>query len=198
MMNMLDYIRKNRSCRRFVQNEKIGALELESMIEAARLSPSAANRQPLKYILCRDAGSVMGREIFECLAWAAYLKDWPGPSEGERPAAYVIMLHDKTIHQNLLCDPGLALQSMLLQAVFLGYAGCIFASVNRPRLQQYLSLPDNYEILYVVALGKPAETIVLEKINPDLPAGENIKYWRDAQGVHHVPKRSLEDLIINL
>jgi len=198
MMNMLDYIRKNRSCRRFVQDVKIGIPELESMIEAARLSPSAANRQPLKYILCGEADSARGKEIFKCLAWAAYLKDWPGPAEGERPAAYIIMLHDKTIHQQVLCDPGIALQSILLQAVYLGYAGCIFASVNRPRLQQYLSLPEHLEILYVVALGKPAETIVLEKINPGLPAGESIKYWRDEAEVHHVPKRSLEDLIINL
>jgi hypothetical protein len=65
-------------------------------------------------------------------------------------------------------------------------------------LQRFLSLPeDRFDILYIVALGKPVETVVLEKINPDLPAGENIKYHRDAQGIHYVPKRSLEELIIN-
>lgn len=196
-MNMLDYIKKSRSYRRFDQNIQLTRPELESMVEAARLSPSAANRQPLKYILCAEGTSALGREIFDSLAWAGYLKDWKGPEEGERPGSYIIVLHDKHIHHNIHCDAGIALQSMLLQAVHMGYGGCIFASVNRPRLQKFLSLPeDRFDILYVLALGKPVETVVVEKINPDLPAGENIKYHRDAQRTHYVPKRSLEELII--
>lgn len=197
-MKILDYIRNNRSCRRFIQEAKVSREELESMIEAARLSPSAGNRQPLRYILCEDGDGPLGRKIFECLAWAAYLKDWNGPEEGERPSAYIIVLHDRSGNQEIRCDAGIAMQSMLLQAVSLGYGGCIFASVNRPVLINHLGLQDQYDILYVVAVGKPAETIVMEKINPDLPAGENIKYWRDANGIHHVPKRSLKDLIIDL
>lgn len=197
-MTMLEQIRKNRSYRRFIREAGITRKELESMLEAARLSPSAANRQPLKYILCQDASSSLGEEIFACLGWAAYLPDWHGPAEDEKPAAFIVLLHDKTIHPNIHCDAGIALQSMLLQAVSLGYGGCIFASVNRPGLQKFLNLGERYEILYVLALGKPAEQVVIEKINPDLPAGENIKYWRDADGVHHVPKRSLKELILDL
>jgi len=197
-MDILDLIKKNRSYRKFIQNEPVSRRELESMIEAARFSASAANRQPLKYLLCNNEASLLGKEIFECLAWAGYLKDWDGPAEGEKPAAYIILLHDKSVHPNIHCDAGIAMQSILLQAVSLGYGGCIFASVNRPRLAKFLALPDRFEILYVVALGKPAETVVLETTNPDLTAGENIKYWRDANGIHHVPKRSLNELIIDL
>jgi nitroreductase len=197
-MDILEIIKKNRSYRKFIQNEPVSHRELESMIEAARLSASAANRQPLKYLLCNNEASSLGKEIFECLAWAGYIKEWDGPAEGEKPAAYIILLHDKSVHPNIYCDAGIAMQSILLQAVSLGYGGCIFASVNRPRLAKFLTLPDRFEILYVVALGKPAETVVLEKTNPDLTAGENIKYWRDANGIHHVPKRSLNELIIDL
>lgn len=197
-MDLLDLIKKNRSYRKFIQNQPVSLQALESMIEAARLSASAANRQPLKYLLCNQAASPLGREIFECLAWAGYLKDWDGPAEGEKPAAYIILFHDKSVHSKIYCDDGIAMQSILLQAVSLGYGGCIFASVNRPRLAKFLELPEQFEILYVIALGKPAEKVVLEKTNPDLPAGENIKYWRDADGTHHVPKRSLNELIIDL
>lgn len=193
---ILDLITKNRSYRRFYQDIEIPYEALESMIEAARLSPSGANRQPLKYIICQDGKGKTGREIFDCLVWAGYLKDWDGPVEGERPAAYIIMLHDKIIHTNIYCDQGIALQSIMLQAVSMGFGGCIFASINRPRLSKFLDLPESLEILHVVALGQPKETVVIDKTNPDLTAGENIKYWRDADGVHHVPKRSLSELII--
>ncbi len=193
---IIDLITKNRSYRRFFQDVEVPYDALESMIEAARLSPSGANRQPLKYIICQDGKGKTGREIFDCLVWAAYLKDWDGPVEGERPAAYIVMLHDKNVRPTVFCDQGIALQSILLQAVSLGYGGCIFASINRPRLSKFLDLPENLEILHVVALGQPKETVVIDKTNPDLTAGENIKYWRDADGVHHVPKRSLSELII--
>jgi nitroreductase len=90
-----DLILKNRSYRRFFEDFKVSCDTLRELIDLARLSASAANRQPLKYVIScvEEKNSV----IFSNLAWAAYLKDWPGPPEGERPSAYIVLLGDKNI-----------------------------------------------------------------------------------------------------
>jgi len=168
-----ELILKNRSYRRFYQEVAIELETLRELIDLARLSASAANRQPLKYIICCEPQK--NALIFPHLGWAGYLKDWPGPAEGERPSAYIIVLGDTEISQSFLCDHG-----------------CIIATIHKDSLRKALEIPPRYEILLVLALGKPRETAVIEAINP----GGDIKYWRDSDGVHHVPKRSLDDIII--
>ncbi len=186
---MLDLVKKNRSYRRFAQDVPVTRETLEQLVNLARLSASAANKQPLKYLLCWEAEK--NALVFETLAWAAYLKDWGGPQEGERPAAYIVVLHDTEISSPLVhVDAGIACQSILLGATEAGLGGCILASVKRDKLRENLHIPARYEILLVIALGKPAETVVIET------AGDDIKYWRDEQDVHHVPKRPLEEIII--
>jgi nitroreductase len=185
-----DLIAKSRSYRRFFQEVAIDKRVLRELVELARLSPSAANLQPLKYILCCEPKK--NALIFQHLAWAGYLKDWPGPSEGERPSAYIIILGDTEIARSFGCDHGIAAQSILLGAAEKGLGGCIIGTVKREELRKALEIPSRYEILIVLALGKPKETVVIE---PAGPAGD-IKYWRDNQGVHHVPKRSLDSIVI--
>jgi len=185
-----ELITGNRSYRRFYQDEAISLDTLKWLVNLARLSASAANLQPLKYYLANDPSK--NAEIFSCLAWAGYLKDWPGPAEGERPAAYIVILGDKEISQNFGCDHGIAAQSILLGAREKGFSGCMLGSIQRDRLRELLKIPENLDILLVIALGRPREKVVLEEIAP----GESIKYWRDDQGVHHVPKRRLEDIIL--
>jgi nitroreductase len=186
-----DLIKKNRACRRYYEDFEIKRETLEELVDLARLSASAANRQPLKYILSceKDKNDL----IFPTLAWAGYLKDWPGPAEGERPSAYIVMLNDIEIIKNYWCDPGIAAQSILLGATEKGLGGCIFASVKRDEMRLALKIKERYEILYVLAIGKPKEKVVLETIGPE----GDIKYWRDSQGVHHVPKRPLKEIIID-
>ena len=185
-----DLVLRNRSYRRFYQDVPVSLETLKELVDLARLSASGANRQPLKYILSCDPE--MNALIFPNLGWAAYLKDWPGPQEGERPAAYIIIMGDKSISPSFGCDHGIAAQSMLLGATEMGLGGCIIGSVRKDELAQALAIPAQYEILLVLALGKPKETVVLEPLGP---AGD-IKYWRDEHGVHHVPKRSLNEVII--
>lgn len=186
-----DLIEKNRSYRRFYQNTEVNIETLRELVDLARLSASAANKQPLKYVLSSD--SKKNADIFQNLAWAGYLKDWEGPEEGERPAAYIVILGDKNIAQSFGCDHGIAAQSILIGATEKGLGGCIIGSVRRNELSQVLALSDHYEILLVIALGKPKETVVIE---PMLPDG-NFKYWRDEEGVHHVPKRALDEIILD-
>ncbi|UCE82151.1 MAG: nitroreductase family protein [Deltaproteobacteria bacterium] len=185
-----DLIKKTRSYRRFHQEVEIELETLRELVDLARLSAAAGNLQPLKYMLSNDPES--NGKIFQHLAWAGYLKDWPGPSEGERPAAYVIVLGDTGIAKSFGCDHGIACQNMLLGAVEKGLGGCIIGSINREKLRRDLEIPEHLEILLVVALGKPKETVVLETVSGD----GDIKYWRDSDGIHHVPKRKLEDIIV--
>ena len=185
-----ELIKKNRSYRRFYEDFAIERNTLEELVNLARLSASAANRQPLKYILSCEKNK--NDLIFPTLAWAGYLKDWPGPIEGERPSAYIVILNDTEITKNYWCDPGIAAQSILLGATEKGLGGCIFASVKRDELRSALKIEGRYEILYVLAIGKPKEKVKLETIGTE----GDIKYWRDSQGFHHVPKRLLKDIIL--
>ena len=185
-----DLIKENRSYRRFYQAHQVDLDTLKSLVNLGRLSASGANLQPLKYILSCDPEQ--NAKIFSCLAWAAYLKDWKGPQEGERPAAYIIVLADTEISQNAGCDHGIACQSILLGAREKGLGGCMIASINKEALREHLNISKQYKILLVLAIGKPKEEVVLETVSAD----GNIRYWRDEHGVHHVPKRSLEDIVI--
>jgi nitroreductase len=187
---LLDLVTATRSCRRFHENIAVSRETVRSLVNLARLSASAANRQPLKYILSHTPAR--NDQIFPCLGWAAYLPDWPGPVPGERPAAYIIILGDRRISTDFGCDLGLAAQNLLLGAREQGLGGCLIGSLQHERLRQVLNLPPRYDILLVLALGAPLETIVLEEVGPD----GDIRYWRDAQGVHHVPKRRLDDIIL--
>ena len=185
-----ELVQRNRSYRRFHQEVPVGPGVLRELVDLARLSASGANLQPLKYVLSRDAER--NAAVFETLGWAAYLKDWAGPDVGERPAAYIVILGDTTIRKSFGVDPGIAAQSILLGAVEQGLGGCILASIQRDALREALSIAGRYEILLVLALGKPKETVVIDPVGAD---GE-IKYWRDADGVHHVPKRALDEVIV--
>ena len=185
-----DLVLKNRSYRRFYQDVAVDLETLRELVDLARLSASGANKQPLKYIL--SCGPEKNALIFPHLDWAGYLQDWPGPAEGERPAAYIVILGDTEIRPSFGCDHGIAAQSILLGATEKGLGGCIIASVQREKLCQALEIPSGYEILLVLALGQPKETVVIESVGPD----GDIRYWRDDQGVHHVPKRSLDEIIV--
>ncbi len=185
-----DLIISNRSCRRFEEGFAIERRTLEELVDLARLSASAANLQPLKYILSCEPQK--NARIFRHVAWAAYLKDWGGPAPGERPSAYLIILGDTAISHNFGCDHGIAAQSILLGAREKGLAGCMIGLIQREELRREINIPAQYEILLVLALGKPREQAVIDEVGPN----GDIKYWRDNAGVHHVPKRSLKELIV--
>jgi len=187
---MRDLVLRNRSYRRFYQEVDINLDTLRELVELAQLSASAMNLQPLKYVLsCEPEKNSL---IFAHLGWAGYLKDWPGPCEGERPSAYIIMLGDTGISRSFGCDHGIAAQSILLGAAEKGLGGCMIGNIRKEELRRALEISPRYEILLVLALGRPKETVVIETVEP----GGDIKYWRDSNGVHHVPKRPLADLII--
>lgn len=188
-MNIRELVLKTRSYRRFDESYQIEIKILEELVDLARMSASAANRQPLKYILCNNSDCC--GKIFPSLAWAGYLKDWDGPVPGERPSAYIIILGDKTVTESFNVDHGIAAQSIMLGATESGLGGCMIASIRRDLLRSEINIPENFEILLVLALGKPVENVILEEVKDG-----DIKYWRDGDQNHHVPKRKLEDVIV--
>ncbi len=187
-------ISKNRSYRRFYQNIKIELNLLEHFVELARLSPSARNQQALRFFISNEEEK--NEQIFKQLTWAGYLKDWDGPKEGEKPVAYIVIISNTDIAKVNLAswiytDLGIACQSILLGAVEKELGGCIIAAINKANLTKILNLPENLKILTVIALGKPNETIQIEEMK-----NNDIKYWRDKNNVHHVPKRNIDEIII--
>ena len=189
MMDLEEMVLRNRSYRRFDAGHRVAMPELEALVALARCTPSAANRQPLKYVLsCEQACNA---RIFETLKWAASLPEWPGPDPAERPSAYIVLLLDTEISKAADFDVGIVAQTILLGAAERGLGGCMLLNVRKEALAQSLKLPAHLAIALVIALGKPVEKIFLE----DRRADGAVTYYRDAEQTHHVPKRTLAELI---
>ncbi|TLU58617.1 MAG: nitroreductase family protein [Chlorobium sp.] len=185
-----ELVTQSRSCRRFDATFPVTEDEVRNLVELACYVPSAKNLQPLKFILVCDPPAVSA--LFPLLSWAGYLSDWSGPEEDERPRAFIIMLGDQRISQDFACDSGIAAQTILLGATASGLGGCIVASLDRAKIRELFNIPESFSILMVIALGKPAETIVIDQMEADA----SVRYFRDAHGIHHVPKRVLEELLV--
>ncbi len=188
-MKLKDLLYKTRTIRRFRESSTVEMSTLENLVDYARMSSSGANRQPLKYLLFNTPEYT--NKIFPYLAWAAYLDEWAGPEKGEWPSAYIIILGDKSITEIFGVDHGIAAHSIMLGATEAGLGACIIASIKRDELRNELGIPDQYEILLVVAIGEPVENIVVDEIKND-----DVKYWRDDEKNHHVPKRTLKEIIL--
>ena len=186
-----DLVEKNRTTRRFHEDHAVDRHLLCDLVDLARLSASGGNKQPLKFIVSCDPDR--NAKIFPHLAWAGSLKDWPGPSEGERPSAYIIILLDREISQGAGVDHGIAAQSITLGACQHGLGCCMMGAIKRDAIRQALAVPERYDILLVVAIGKPKEEVVVVPV----PEDGNTAYYRDEKGTHYVPKRSLAEIILD-
>ena len=191
-MDFEKLVLKTRSYRRYDGTHTIAPESLNRLIDLARQTPSGSNTQRLKYIASCDPD--MNARIFSTLGWAGALPDWPGPVESERPTGYIVILHDKQVSENPSDDVGIAAQTILLGAVSMGLGGCMFGSTRKKQLREILDLAEHLEIALVVSVGKPVEHVVLEELEP----GGATKYYRDDDQTHHVPKRSLQEVLIKL
>jgi nitroreductase len=189
-MELKELVKRNRSYRRFDGSYFIEKEVLRELVSLARWAASGRNAQPLKFYISNEASK--NEAIFSTLEWAGYLKTWKGPVKEEQPTGYIVVLLDKSISDDCYCDQGIAMENILLGAVEKGLGGCIVGSIHKKKLVEILKLPAHLEILNVVALGKPVEQVVLTDVRED----GDIRYFRDEAGVHYVPKRSLEELIV--
>lgn len=179
-------ITSRRTIRKYMPKD-VSEEVLSNCVDAARLSPSSANRQPLKYVIVNDQELL--EEVFKTLSWAGYLPDYQ-PSVEEMPRAYVVILLDRSIRKNCGHDAGIAAMSVSMVAYDEGLGSCILGAVDREKLGEVLHLPDGLDIVLVVSLGYPAENPVVDKTK-----NMDIRYWLDENGVLHVPKRDLEDIV---
>lgn len=192
---MQEIIAKTRTFRRFVQKEAISTTILHELIDLARMGGSARNGQPWQYMVVNTPE--LCAKIFPYLAWAGYLPEWPGPVEGERPSAYVLCLLNKKRLRGTVAeaqfDLGVATQNLLLGAMEKRIGGCRIGAFN-PKVAELFAMPEHLSLSLVIALGKPRETVIVEECKND----EDIRYWRDEHGVHHVPKRSIKSCLVTL
>ena len=183
-------IKKDRTYRRVDESVAIDRLQILRWLDVVRQTPSARNIQPLKYIIITD--EALCHEITELQHWAAMLPEWDGPAVGERPRAYLLQLIDTDIAPAARFDEGIQLQTLGLLATDAGYGVCIFAGHGKGEITRRLDLPTHLSINAIVAIGKPAEEVILEEAR----SPEDVRYWRDEEGRHHVPKRPLSEIII--
>ena len=187
-MNFRELVLKNRSTRAFDPARRISREELEQLVDLARLTPSAVNLQPLKYLLSWQEET--NALILAHTAWAGLLKDISLPPEGKGPAGYIVICTDTRIAKNAATDVGIAAQTILLGAAEKGLSGCMIGAID-PKLHDLLGLKEQYRISLIVALGKGAEDIRLTETKGNDPA-----YYREGDA-HYVPKRPLEEILIN-
>jgi nitroreductase len=182
-----DLVITNRSYRRFYQDVPLGMETLRELVNLARLSPSAANQQALKFILSSDPAK--NAVIYP------FIRIDNNPPEGERPSDYVIILEDMEIRMAMPADYGIAAQTIHLGAVEKGFGGCMIGALDREGLRKALAIPERYNVLLLLALGKPIETgqIIEEQVE-----GGPARQWWDNDRVRHVPKRPLDDIILDL
>jgi len=186
-MNVFDLIMSRRTIRQF-KPESIPRALLTDMMNAARMAPSAANRQPLEFIAVDDPE--IRNRIFPCVKWAAYIAPEGDPKPGQEPTAYVVNLVDTEVRTSgFEWDLGASIENMILTALERGVGSCWMLSIDRDEIREILNIPRRFKIDSVLALGYPAEESVAEKMN-----GDSVIYWKDDQGVMHVPKRDLEKI----
>ncbi len=186
-MSLYDIIVSRRTVRQF-QKKPVGEKVLRKMVNAGRLAPSAANRQPLEFVVVMNKD--ICKKIFPCLKWAAYIAPDGNPQSGKEPVSYIVTLVNNNIKdRDYEWDVGAAVENMILTGWEHGVASCWLLSVERTEVRRLLKIPELYGIDSVLALGYPAEEPVAEDMK------ESIKYWKDEEGRLHVPKRKLKDIL---
>ncbi len=189
MRNFVNLVHAARSCRRFVEDKPVSRETLRDIVDCARTVSSALNKQPLRYITVTEPETVA--KVFSHTNWASVLK-WGGPFEGERPTGFIAMLTDEALGKPVFCDMGIAGQTMQLYATSQGLGCCMLNNFPRGPVREILGIPEETEILLLFGFGVAKEVRRIAEAKP----GESLQYWRDAEGVHHVPKRSLSEVLL--
>ena len=185
---LLDLVKQARSYRRYDPTKPIPVETVKGLVEAARLTPSAGNLQRLRYLAVTKKDEVL--TLTKEVKWAGYLTDWNGPTESEAPTAYLILLSPESTGVSQI-DVGIAAETVLLAATEQGYGGCMILNFPREALTERYKLAGKYRIELVISLGVPAEKVELEEMKDD-----NVRYYRDQNDVHRVPKRALSEVFL--
>ena len=190
----LDLVKQARSHRGFRQDRKVTRQELEHLVECARFTPAARNDQVLKYYLAEEPETVAA--IQPLTKWAGALAELHLPRKGAEPVAYIVICLDGSLAENpapYQRDVGIVAQTILLAAAEMGLNGCMIGSFAAGELREKLGLPEAIKPQLLLALGEGTDRIVMTDVGED----GSTTYYRDAGDIHYVPKRTLEQLILN-
>lgn len=190
----LDLVKQARSHRGFRQDRKVTRQELEHLVECARFTPAARNNQVLKYYLAEKPETVAA--IQPLTKWAGALAELHLPRKGAEPVAYIVICLDGSLAENpapYQRDVGIVAQTILLAAAEMGLNGCMIGSFAAGELREKLGLPEAIKPQLLLALGEGTDRIVMTDVGED----GSTTYYRDAGDIHYVPKRTLEQLILN-
>ena len=186
-MSVYDVAMRRRTIRLFQQRPVPREL-LTVMVDVARVAPSGANMQPLRFVVVDEPE--LCERVFAQTAWAGHVAPRRTPGPGHRPTAYVAVLIDRRVRATGgEHDAGAAMMSMILTAAEAGVGACWIGSLQRARLAEILGIPADLAIDSVLALGYPAEQPVADECTGDT------RYWLDADDVLHVPKHRLADVM---
>lgn len=187
MSQIFDIVKQTRAVRRFVESKRVKSEQLRQMIEVARITASARNSQPLKYVTVTDES--LCEQIFDATGWASAISDGR-PIVGERPTGYIVIYNDKSLAVNSMWDQGIVSYTMMMAATEMGLGGCIIATIFRDKMPA-LDVSDDLEPVIVLAIGYPCEDIRLVDV-----VNGSVKYYRDSENIHYVPKRSMNEILI--
>ena len=183
-------VKNNRATRRFKKDFKIDKDDLLELVDLARVTSSGKNMQPLKYIIITD--DKIKEQVYKPLVWAAHLKEW-NQSKDEKPSAYILVLNDTSIDGFSTIDSGIAMQTITLGATIKGLSSCILASIDKDEYKKIFSLDSHLEPMFIIAFGKKDEEIKIVDV-----VDEDTNYYRDKDDIHCVPKRALEDIVLDI
>lgn len=191
-MDFLHLVQQARTCRRFDESPALPAQDMAWLVDCARVSPCARNAQVLRFVSVST--SALCAELFPYTRWAGLLKGAGTPPEGQRPTGYIGILWPQDCNALVHIDAGIAAQSMQLAAKSRGWGCCMHASFDRTHCPRIMQVPQGMEIGLILAFGQCNEICTLEP----MPADGSFDYWRDAAQGHHVPKRALGDILVQL
>ena len=185
-----ELVKKTRSYRNFDNSYRMSGDELTSLIELCRYTAATANLQSVKFAYAYKNEDC--DKIFPHLGWAGYIKENKPPYKGNEPAAYILLCSDTRISREVIgLDIGICAQTIVLAAAERGIGACILGSMNRDAVSKIFSLDDAIKPIIIIALGKPKEEIrIVDAVDG------NIKYYRDENDVHFVPKRPLGEILL--
>lgn len=180
-------IQEARTTRRFKKDSTVDIKDLKEILDLARITSSAKNMQPIKYILVTQEEAV--HKLAQTATWASHLKNWD-QSEDERPSAFILMLNDQMIDGFPMFDAGASFTAISLAAKAKGLATCPMASIDKELCKKLFVIPDCYDVMIGIAIGIGTENIKL--IDTE---SFDTNYYREDDDTHVVPKRTLSSII---
>ena len=167
-MNVLEAVKNRRSIRSYL-DKPVEEEKLLKILEAARLSPSAANFQPWNFIVIKDR--IIRQKLLQ-----AYNREWfaKAPVIIVACATPLEAWRRSDGEEFWKIDVTIAMQSMVLTATSEELGTCWVGAFNEKKAHEVLGIPDEVRVVAMTPLGYPAEK--KEQVVERKPLEEIIRY----------------------